>query len=130
MSVQVTLSLPNKLFELAQKFGTATQRDTAEVLADALEMMWPTLPDSPTADAPAIETLSDEDVLALAEMKLSTAQNERLGELQTKGKQSTLTEVERFELLSLLQIYQLGQLRKSEALAEAVKRGLHAPLSS
>ncbi len=129
MSVQVTLSLPNNLFEHAKDLGNATKRDTAEVLADALEMMWPTLPDSPAANLPAIASLSDEDVLALADMKLDEAQNNRLSELQTKGKQATLTEVERFELLSLLQIYQLGQLRKSEALAEAVRRGLRAPLS-
>jgi len=130
MSGQVTLFLPNNLIEHAKQFGTATKRDTAEVLADALEMMWPTLPDSPASELPSVETLSDEDVLALANMKLDKEQNERLGELQSKGKQTTLSEVERFELLSLLQIYQLGQLRKSEALAEAVRRGLQPPLSS
>ncbi|MAT96753.1 MAG: hypothetical protein CL608_06380 [Anaerolineaceae bacterium] len=130
MSVQVTLSLPNNMVEHAKQLGTATKRNTAEVLADALEMMWPTLSDSPTSDLPAVETLSDEDVLMLADMKLDQTQNERLGELQSKGKESTLSEVERFELLSLLQIYQLGQLRKSEALAEAVRRGLRTPLSS
>ncbi len=130
MSVQVTLSLPNNLFEHARDLGNATKRDTAEVLTDALEMMWPTLPESPTANLPALATLSDEDVLALADMKMDETQNNRLSELQSKGKQASLTEVERFELLSLLQIYQLGQLRKSEALAEAVRRGLRKPLAS
>ncbi|MBK7897327.1 MAG: hypothetical protein IPJ90_21070 [Anaerolineaceae bacterium] len=130
MSVQVTLSLPNNLFEHARDLGNATKRDTAEVLADALAMMWPTLPESPTANLPALATLSDEDVLALADMKMDETQNNRLSELQSKGKQASLTEVERFELLSLLQIYQLGQLRKSEALAEAVRRGLRKPLAS
>ncbi|VAW40169.1 hypothetical protein MNBD_CHLOROFLEXI01-417 [hydrothermal vent metagenome] len=60
---------------------------------------------------------------------MDEAQNNRLGALQAKGKQFALTEVERFELLSLLQIYQLGQLRKSEALAEAARRGLRFSLS-
>lgn len=36
------------------------------------------------------------------------------------------TEAERYELLALLQIYQLGELRRSEALAEAVQRGLRS----
>ncbi len=93
-------------------------------------MKWSTLSHYPTSDLPAVASLADEDVLALAEMKMDQTQNERLGELQRKGKESTLSEVERFELLSLLQIYQLGQLRKSEALAEAVRRGLRAPLQS
>jgi hypothetical protein len=45
------------------------------------------------------------------------------------GKATGLTEPERYELLALLQIYQLGQLRKSEAIAEAVERGLLEPLA-
>jgi hypothetical protein len=53
-----------------------------------------------------------------------------LGELQAIGKATGLTEAQRYELFALLQIYQIGQLRKSEGLAEAVKRGLTAPLSS
>jgi hypothetical protein len=57
-------------------------------------------------------------------------QNQRLGDLQANGKAASLNEAERYELLALLQIYQLGQLRKSEALAEAVKRGLLEPLSA
>ncbi len=39
--------------------------------------------------------------------------NRRLAELQSKGKTIGLTETERNELVTLLQIYQLGQLRKS-----------------
>jgi hypothetical protein len=48
--------------------------------------------------------------------------------LQTKGKATGLSVAERYELLALLQIYHLGQLRKSEAVAEAVRRGLRMPL--
>ena len=59
---------------------------------------------------------------------MDDVQNQRLGDLQAKGKATGLTEAERYELLALLQIYQLGQLRKSEALAEAVLRGLRSPL--
>jgi uncharacterized protein YnzC (UPF0291/DUF896 family) len=61
---------------------------------------------------------------------MDEVQNQRLGELQAKGKTTALTESERYELLALLHIYQLGQLRKSEALAEAVRRGLREPLAA
>jgi hypothetical protein len=61
---------------------------------------------------------------------LDGGQNARLGELQARGKVSDLTEFERFELWMLLQVYGLGQLRKSEGLAEVVRRGLRAPLAS
>jgi hypothetical protein len=59
---------------------------------------------------------------------MDATQNQRLGALQTKGKATGSSVAERYELLALLQIYQLGQLRKSEALAEAVRRGLRTPL--
>jgi hypothetical protein len=61
---------------------------------------------------------------------MDEGQNQRLGELQVKGKEFGLSDLERYELLSLLQIYQIGQLRKSEALAEAVRRNLRPPLPS
>jgi thymidylate kinase len=44
------------------------------------------------------------------------------------AKNSGMTVDERYELMALMQIYQLGQLRKSEALAAAVRRGLRTPL--
>jgi hypothetical protein len=72
---------------------------------------------------PPVTNLSDDEVRDLARLKLSPNQNDRLGELQAKGKISDLVEMEQCELLALLQIYQLGQLRKSEAIAESTKRG-------
>jgi uncharacterized protein YnzC (UPF0291/DUF896 family) len=74
--------------------------------------------------------LSDDEVLTLANSKMGLAQNERLGELQIRSKVEGLTEAERAELLALLHIYQTGPLRKSEGLAEAVRRGLRQPLTS
>lgn len=37
---------------------------------------------------------------------------------------------EQVELLVLMHLYQLGQLRKSQGLAEAARRGLLTPISS
>ncbi len=66
--------------------------------------------------------------MALADSKMDAVQNQRLGQLQARGKNAELTEAEQDELMAFLQIYQLGQLRKSEGLAEAVRRGLRDPL--
>ena len=128
MAVEVTLQLPEHLVEQAQRFGEATQREVGQVLADTLEMMWATIGTGLELE-PLVSTLADEDVLALADAKMDPAQNDRLGELQAQGKASGLTEAQRVELLALLHRYQVGQLRKSEGLAEAVRRGLRAPLS-
>ena len=126
----MTLTLPENLVEYAKRLGDATQRDVAAILADALEMLLPTWDNLlENTSIPTLSTLSDAEVLALANSKMDAVQNQRLGELQQRGKTIGLTEAERYELLALLQIYQLGQLRKSEALAEAVQRGLRSPLS-
>jgi hypothetical protein len=125
MAVKVTLTLPENLVEHAKRLGDATQRDVAAILADALEMLLPTLENLPDSSPyPTLSSLSDAEVLTLANSKMDAVQNQRLGELQQRGKTTGLTEAERYELLALLQIYQLGQLRKSEALAEVVQRGL------
>jgi len=128
MTIEVTLQLSNDLVEEAQRLGHATSKDASTVLTEALEQLWPTLENfSEEAFFPAISGLEDHEVLTLAMGKMQESQNARLGELQSVGKAEGLSEPERYELLALLQVYQLGQLRKSEALAEAVKRGLLAP---
>ena len=130
MAVEVTLTLPENLVEHAKRLGDATQRDVTAILADVLEMLLPTWENlSDGSTHPTVSSLSDAEVLALADAKMDAVQNQRLGELQQRGKAMGLTEAERYELLALLQIYQLGQLRKSEALAEAVQRDLRPPLS-
>lgn len=130
MTVEVTLKLSEGLVEEAQRLGSVTSKDATTVLTEALEQLWPTLENfSEEAFFPAVSKLKDDEVLQLATGKMQETQNDRLGELQALGKVQDLTESERYELLALLQVYQLGQLRKSEALAEAVKRGLLHPVA-
>ena len=125
------LALPDILMEHVKYFGLATNRDAAAVLTDALETMWPAWEDLRSSDMfQPLSELSDNEVLELAELKMDRIQNDRLGKLQSKGKLSGLTPAEQFELLTLIQIYRIGQLRKSEGLAEAVRRGLKEPMPS
>ncbi|MBI1295221.1 hypothetical protein GC175_09720 [bacterium] len=116
--------------EQAQQLADDMDQDAASVLAETLELLWPTFGDVPDvkSDVPASQ-LSDDEVLALADLKMNLEQNERLGYLQAKGKNTTLTADERYELLALMHIYQRGQLRKSQGLVEAVRRKLRPPLS-
>jgi type II secretory pathway component PulK len=124
MAIEVTLILPENLIEQARRLGSATQRDAGVVLADALDMMWLPIEESASREHSSVENLADDEVLTLANSKMDEVQNQRLGDLQAKGKAIGLSEAECYELLALLQIYQMGQLRKSEALVEAVHRGL------
>ena len=128
MTVQVTLSLPENLVEQVQRYGRATRQDVETVLVEALETVWPHSSPSEEFYTPVVK-LSDEEIITLADSKMDAAQHKRLLALQGKGKKSGLTLDERYELTALLKIYQLGQLRKSEALAETVRRGLRKPLA-
>jgi hypothetical protein len=106
----ITLEIPDELMPQIMQLGDRFP-----------EWLMVNLPDANLY--PAVTSLSDDEVKDLARLKLSPSQNDRLGELQAKGKAFDLAEIERYELLALLQIYQLGQLRKSEAIAESTKRG-------
>ncbi len=131
MAIEVTLALSEGLVENARRFGNATRRDVQTVLASVLEMMWPTLGErSNNLDDRPVANLSDLEVLALSAAKMTWSQSEHLGELQSKRKEVGLNADERQELLALMQIYKIGTLRKAEALAEAVQRGLREPMHS
>ncbi|MFM8307690.1 MAG: hypothetical protein ACKN87_11715 [Microcystis aeruginosa] len=122
---QITIDLPVSLVESAQCLGKATARELSEVLSDSLEIILPTFNNlSIIGNQTKVSHLLDSEVIELANLKIDAVQNQRLGELQAKGKNTGLTEAEGYELLVLISIYQMGQLRKSMALAEAVKRGL------
>lgn len=130
MSVQLTLTLSDGIVESAERIGRSTEQAPETVLTNALETLWPAWNALPvTSLYPPLSTLSDREVLLIADMKMSAAQNQRLADLQTKGRITGLSELERHELASLLYVYQIGQLRKSEGLVEAVRRGLRKPLS-
>jgi len=131
MDISITINLPENLVESAQRLGEATARELSDVLVDTLEIVLPTFENlSDMSIHSEISHVSDQEVLELANLKMDVAQNERLGKLQAKGKNTGLTEAERYELLVLMSVYQIGQLRKSEGLAEAVKRRIKTPLSS
>ena len=126
---QITINLPVSLLESAQCLGKATERELSEVLIDTLEIVLPTFNSlSAVGNHVKISYLLDAEVIELANSKMDVVQNQRLGELQAKGKNTGLTEAEGYELSVLISIYQMGQLRKSIALAEAVKRGLRDAL--
>ena len=130
MTIPITINLPESLAASIQRLGEATAREISEVLLDTLEIVLPTLDNlSEMSINSSIPDISDEEVLELANLKMDVVQNQRLGELQAKGKNTGLTAGERYELLILMSLYQMGQLRKSEGLAEAVKRGIKTPLS-
>ena len=130
MSVEMTINLPDSFAQKVQALQTTTHQNIRDVVLDTLEGLYPMLENSLDLLSPAISELSDLQLQQLAMSKMDAVQNQRLGNLQTKGKETSLNAAERHELVALFQIYQLGQLRKSEAMAEAVRRGIQLPIAA
>lgn len=128
MSTQITITLPDEIYQRAEFFARLANRDVASVLADTIQLSIPSVRAN-VLDLEPVSDLSDEQVFALTELQMEPDQDTRLSELLDRQQASLLAEDERLELQALMQIYQEGLLRKATALSEAVKRGLMEPLS-
>lgn len=74
-----------------------------------------------------MESLTDEQILALCDMRMSQEQRE-LGKLLARNREGLLDDVERARLDGLMRIYRHGMVRKAQALKVAVERRLRPPL--
>ncbi|MFO0756824.1 MAG: hypothetical protein U0359_10045 [Byssovorax sp.] len=128
MSTNVTLSLPDEIYQRAQRLARVTGRDLPAILADTLAMALSLLGPGTTSSVPLAEA-SDDEVLALTELQMDPAEDQQLSAMLDRQQAGTLRAEERVELMALMEAYQDGLLRKAQALREAVKRGLRAPLT-
>ena len=128
MSTQIIITLPDDIYQRAERFARLANRDVASILVDTIQLSIPPVSEDITDLEPML-ALCDEQVLVLAELQMEPEQDARLSELLDRQQSGTLTEGERSELQTLMQVYQEGLLRKATALSEAVKRGLIEPLS-
>lgn len=119
--MEVTISLPEKVFANVKNFASKTHRRIDEVIVEKIEREFSV--DTEELERP-LANCSDEEALALANMKMSEAENRRMSELSDKQREETISPLERNELDALFRVYQVGNLRKSQGIYEAVKRGL------
>ena len=129
MNTQVTVTLPDELYEQASRWAAITRRDLPETIADVLSIALTPMHAASGLEKP-VSSLSDKDVLALSKTQIKPVQGRRLSALLEKQREDALDEKERPELLALMQVYNQLWIRQSEALAEAVRRGLREPLES
>lgn len=126
MNQQITITLSEAALERAINLAGVVARPVEKLLAETLELA---LPDIGTEVSTSVTALSDEEVLVLAQARMEARQDAYLSELLEKQQAGNLNEEERLALHGLYQTYLRLWLRQSEALAEAVKRGLRKPLS-
>lgn len=126
MTTQVMLDVPANTFRSAALLARGSRQSIQGVLTEAVTEaltgwgLW----------EQSAATMTDAEVLEFCDSRMDPAQSSRFGLLLDKQQAGTLAPEERPELWTLTRIYQLGQLRKAEALAEAVKRGLRPPLAA
>lgn len=126
MSTQVVLDLPENTFRSAVLLARGSQQSIQGMLTETVTQaltgwdLWER----------SAATMTDLEVLEVSDSRMDPVQGKRFGLLLDKQQAGTLAPEERPELWTLTRIYQLGQLRKAEALAEAVKRGLRPPFDA
>ncbi|MCU0569663.1 MAG: hypothetical protein MUF49_24210 [Oculatellaceae cyanobacterium Prado106] len=129
MTIPITVNIPEELYQRAKRFAHLANRDLESVITDTLLSALPPM-GAHIDELQPIETLSNEEVLALARSQMEPEQDAQMSELLAKQRENELTELETIALATLMQAYQEGWIRKTTALAEAVKRGLVEPLDS
>lgn len=120
MSEVITLELPSSVVEQARVVATRTHQSIEDVLSDWLDRFVSDLP---------VDSLTDEQVLALCDMQMDENQQQELNDLLFQQREGQLTSHTREELERLMSIYRRGLVQKAEALKVAVERGLRSPLS-
>ena len=119
--MEVTLNLPENVYRNFSAIAEKKHRRVEEVITDKLQDDFSV----ETADfEETVAAWADEDVLALANLKLPEQQAERMSELSDKMQSGAMSKAEENELEIYLEIYNNANLRKAYGIAEAVRRGL------
>jgi hypothetical protein len=126
MTMQVTVNLPDQIYQRAQRLSELSGLDVEEIIAERLDQLLPPLRSE--MDTRPIESLTDEEVIAVAKSMMDETLSNRMSILLQKNQEDNLAEAERAELKMLFDIYEAGQLRKAQAAVEAVNRGLRSSI--
>ena len=119
--MEISVKLPNNLYQDVSHLAKTKKKSMATIIKNAVRKA--VIEESETLERPLADC-SDEEVLALANMKMSEAENKRMSELSGKQREETITPLERNELDALFRVYQVGNLRKAQGISEAVQRNL------
>ena len=119
MSEMVTLEISEEAAQLARSIAERTGQDYTAVLRDWI--------DRSALDLP-VETLSDDQILALSDLQMSDHEQAELSQLLADQREGQLGHDAKQRLEKLMQGYRRGLVRKAQALNVAVARGLRPPL--
>jgi hypothetical protein len=124
---QLTLNLSDHAAQQVAALAALEGRGIGEYVAAIVEEK---LLGDPALELQLLSSLSDDDVLAMADMQMPPDEDARMSELLDRNREGQLLPLEREDLDGFLRICTQGTLKKAMGLAEAVRRGLRPPLGS
>ncbi len=119
--MEITLNLPENVYRNFTELAEKKHQRIEEVIADKLQS---DVSENNSDFEETISNWSDEDIVALANLKLPKEQADRMSELSDRQQAGSISKVEKSELEMYLEIYNNANLRKAYGIAEAVKRNL------
>ena len=120
--MEVTISLPDKVFANVANLASKTHRRVDEVIVEKIEREF-------SLDVEDLEkqiaVCSDREVVELSNLQMPEKQDRRLSFLLQKQGEKDLAKSERKELWKLMEMNRLTTLKKAFALRELSRRGLN-----
>lgn len=119
MLAEITLQIPEILYQRLVNTARATQRPLEEVILHALQVgsppSWDDVPEEFQADLAALDKLDDNTLWQIAQSRKTAGDMKRYNILLEGNASGTLTEAERLELMALRHEADLFMLRKAQA---------------
>jgi hypothetical protein len=124
---RLTINLPD---DLAKRITSMARSRGCKEPEIAVELLRSSIVSHDVSDdLEAVKDLSDDEVIAMADLRLTPEDDARLSELLDLNGEGALTAKQRRELDALMKIHNEALLRKAQGWAEAVRRGLRPPIS-
>jgi hypothetical protein len=128
----VTLRLPEELYQRLVNTARATQQPVDEIIVHALEIgsppAWEDVPPEFQSDLAAMDRLDNGALVDIARSRMPAVDEERYDALLERNQDGSLTDAERLDLERLRSAADRLMLRKAHAAALLRWRGAPAPL--
>jgi hypothetical protein len=131
---EYTISIPNSLYEKAQRLAKQTSQSVDDIictrLEGALDQPMIDLPSDERAELQAMSYLSTDALWTIAREQMQPDLQHSMSQLMDKNSQGTITENEFRDLSALVERGQRLTLRKSQAMRLLLDRGYSVNLDA
>ena len=124
---QFTVNIADDVARQAHRLAALEGRAVEDYMAGIVELE---IAADSHDEATLLASFSDDDVLALADLRMPEQDDHRLHELLDLNSEGQLSSAQEIELAELMRQYDEGMLKKAMGWAEAVRRKLRKPIQT